>query len=138
MFRSLRLLSDHRATALVEFALLAPILIVLLLGMLGYGQYILTAHTLQQLSNDAARASIVGQSRSERAALAVASVEQGLTKAPVGRPGDVTTKYDEADGRAAVTLSVDTRALSLLRSGLVPMPEPVIERRAVAEVAELP
>lgn len=128
-------LADSRGTALVEFALLAPILIVLLMGMLGYGQYFLTAHTLQQLANDAARAAIVGETRAERRTLAAASVAQGLAKAAVAKPAEVTSVVEEADGRITVTLSVDTRALALLRSGLVPMPDPVIERRAVAEVA---
>jgi Flp pilus assembly protein TadG len=130
-----RLESDRRGAALVEFALLSPILILLLVGMLGYGQYLLTAYTLQQLANDAARAAIVGQTKTERETLARTSVTQGLAKAAVAKPGEVSSTVEESDSRVTVTLSVDSRALSLLRSGLVPMPEPVIQRRAVAQVA---
>ncbi len=136
MARPITFSADRRGTALVEFALLSPILIALLLGMLGYGQYFLTAHTLQQLANDAARAAIVGQTAAERVTLARASVTQGLANAAVAKPGEVSSAVAEADGRVTVTLAVDTRALSLLRTGLVPMPEPVIERRAVAQVAD--
>ncbi len=136
MARLHSLSSDRRGNALIEFALLSPILIALLMGMLGYGQYFLTAHTLQQLANDAARAAIVGQTQAERTTLARASVAQGLTNAAVAKPGEVSSTVAEADGRVTVTLSVDTRALALLRAGLVPMPDPVIERRAVAEVAD--
>lgn len=133
-----RLSADRSGAALVEFALLSPILIVLLLGMLGYGQYFLTAHTLQQLANDGARAAIVGQTATERETLARASVTQGLARAAVAKPVEVTTRFEEDAGRVTVTLAIDTRALSLLRSGMVPMPDPVIERRAVAELAALP
>jgi Flp pilus assembly protein TadG len=138
MYALSRLRSDRRGAALIEFALLSPILIVLLVGMLGYGQYFLTAYTLQQLANDAARAAIVGQTRTERETLARTSVTQGLTKAAVAKPDEVSSAVEESDNRVTVTLSVDTRALSLLRSGLVPMPDPVIERRAVAQVALIP
>jgi Flp pilus assembly protein TadG len=136
MARPASLSSDRSGNALIEFALLSPILVMLLLGMLGYGQYFLTAHTIQQLANDAARAAIVGRTAAERQALARASVTQGLANAAVAQPGEVSSAVAEADGRVTVTLSVDSRALSLLRSGMVPMPDPMIERRAVAEVAD--
>ena len=42
---------------------------------------------------------------------------------------------DELGSRATVRLRVDARALTLLSTGLVPLPEPVIERRAVAILA---
>jgi uncharacterized membrane protein YcaP (DUF421 family) len=63
-------------------------------------------------------------------------VAQGLANAAVAKPGEVSSAVAEADGRVTVTLSVDSRALSLLRSDMVPMPDPVIERHAVAEVAD--
>jgi Flp pilus assembly protein TadG len=138
MSSSPRLVQEQRATALIEFALLSPILIVLLLGIVGYGQYIFTAHALQQLSNDAARSAIVGSTAAAREARARASVAAGLASTPIGRPGDVVTHVAQADGRVTVTLTVDTRVLGLMRSGIVPMPRPVIERRAVAEIAALP
>ncbi|PCD02552.1 TadE-like protein [Sphingomonas spermidinifaciens] len=136
MARLFPVAKDRRGNALVEFALLAPILIMLLVGMLAYGQYFLAAHTLQQLANDAARAAIVGHSEAERTTLAQASVTQGLARSAVARPETVIRSIEERDGRITVRLSVDTHAL-LLRSGLVPMPDKVIERRAVAELAEI-
>lgn len=118
--------------------MLAPILMVLLLGILAYGQYILTAHTLQQLANDAARAAIVAPSRADRETLARDSVAEGLAGAALARPETVDTRFDEQNGRVLVAVTVDTRDLSLLRVAMVPMPAPILERRAVAELAELP
>ncbi|MEZ0495676.1 TadE/TadG family type IV pilus assembly protein [Sphingomonas sp. IW22] len=135
-FRSI--IVDRCGATLVEFALLAPILLILLLGILAYGQYILTAHTLQQLANDAARAAIVGRSQDERHALARESVAEGLSGTALAHPDAVDTDVEERGGRIHVALSVDTRELALVRSAMVRMPDPVLVRRAVAEVAELP
>lgn len=133
-----RLLRQTHATALIEFALLAPVLIVLLLGILGYGQYIFAAHTLQQMANDAARSAIVGQTPQSRDARARTNVAQALARAPLGAAGSVVTAVGEADGRIAITLTADTRELAMMLPTMVPMPQPVIERRAVAEIAALP
>ena len=65
---------DMRGAAIVEFALLLPLLICLLMGVLGYGQYFLLAHSVQQIANDAARATVPGLSATERASLARQSV----------------------------------------------------------------
>ena len=54
----------------VEFAIIGPMLILLLLGIMVYGGYFLMAHSVQQLANDAARAALGGLSDSERQQLA--------------------------------------------------------------------
>ncbi|PXA99775.1 hypothetical protein DMC47_01555 [Nostoc sp. 3335mG] len=57
---------DCRGGAAVEFAVLAPVYLMMLGGMLAYGLYFGAAHSLQQLAADAARISIAGLDRSER------------------------------------------------------------------------
>ena len=47
---------SKRGGAALEFAIVAPVLMMLLLGIFVYGGYFLVAHTTQQLANDAARA----------------------------------------------------------------------------------
>jgi Flp pilus assembly protein TadG len=49
---------DTRGTAIIEMALLLPLFLMLLLGILIYGQYFLLAHSVQQAANDGARAAI--------------------------------------------------------------------------------
>lgn len=60
------LLRDRGGTSAVEFAILAPIFLLLLTGMLAYGIYFGAAHSLQQLAADAARTAIAGLDEAER------------------------------------------------------------------------
>lgn len=55
--------------AAVEFAILAPVYLLMLAGMLAYGLYFAAAHSLQQLAADAARVAISGLDETERNAL---------------------------------------------------------------------
>lgn len=59
-------LRDTRGTSAVEFAILTPIFLLLLTGMLAYGIYFGAAHSIQQLAADAARTSIAGLNANER------------------------------------------------------------------------
>lgn len=52
-------------TAVIEFAILTPVFLLMLTGMLAYGIYFGAAHALQQLAADAARTAIAGISPSE-------------------------------------------------------------------------
>lgn len=54
----------------VEFALIAPVFLLLVFGAIAYGLYFGAAHSVQQLAADAARAAVAGLSDPERDALA--------------------------------------------------------------------
>lgn len=57
----MRLRSDSRGAALLEFALIAPLLIVLLFGIIDFSRYFFTASSLNSATREAARyGSIVG------------------------------------------------------------------------------
>ncbi|MBE7733417.1 TadE/TadG family type IV pilus assembly protein [Devosia faecipullorum] len=56
---------DTRGAALIEFAILTPVFLLMVMGMLAYGIYFGAAHALQQLAADAARTAIAGISASE-------------------------------------------------------------------------
>jgi Flp pilus assembly protein TadG len=55
--------------AALEFAILAPVMLLFTAGMMAYGIYFGAAHSLQQLAADAARTSVAGLSDAERASL---------------------------------------------------------------------
>lgn len=75
MFRSLRrAITNTAASSAVEFALLAPVFLLLVFGALAYGIYFGAAHSVQQLAADAARAAVAGLDGDERAALATAFI----------------------------------------------------------------
>ncbi len=65
----LRVLKDGRGAAAVEFALIAPLLMLCLLSLVAYGLYLSTAHAVQQIAADAARTAIVGVTAAERRSL---------------------------------------------------------------------
>ncbi len=65
---------NEDGTAAIEFALVLPVFLVLMLGILAYGIYFAAAHSTAQLAADAARASVAGLNDVERANLAKASV----------------------------------------------------------------
>lgn len=61
----------HRSgSAAVEFAIIAPVFILVLLTMIAYGIYLTAAYAVQQVAADAARTAIAGMSTNERQALA--------------------------------------------------------------------
>lgn len=56
---------DVRGAAVIEFAILTPVFLLMLTGMLAYGIYFGAAHALQQLAADAARTAIAGLDAAE-------------------------------------------------------------------------
>ncbi len=130
-----RLARDIRGAALIEFAILLPALLSLVMGVLCYGQYIWLAHSVQAAANDAARAIVAGVTPAERLSLAQAAVAVDMASVPELRSNQISVAIDEANARATVRLRVDARALTLLSTGMVPLPDPVIERQAVAAVS---
>lgn len=59
----------------VEFALVMPVFLLLVLGALAYGIYFGAAHSVQQLAADAARVAVAGLDRCERGALVEAFID---------------------------------------------------------------
>lgn len=122
---------EPRGTAIVEFALVLPILLCLLMGVLGYGQYFLLAHSVQQIANDAARATVAGLDADERAGLARQSVADDVTALHEFAASRVATQITENGESIAVAVTLDAHGLAPFTTPLVPMPTPQIERRAV-------
>lgn len=104
---------DNSGGAAVEFAILAPVYLMMLCGMLAYGLYFGAAHSLQQLAADAARISIAGLDSAERDTLVGSYLDrhagdymlldrQYLTYAIGDDPGDptqyrVALRYDAVE-----------------------------------------
>lgn len=131
-FKPRRRDGDSGAMAL-EFALVAPIFLLLIFAIVSYGGYFWIAHSLQTLAQDSARAAVAGLDNGERLKLAsdyarseaavIAPLQaDNLTVTPVinGQGVQVTLRYDASDSGFYVF------------AGLVPMPPAKIERRATA------
>lgn len=113
---------DRRGAALVEFALALPLLLVLVIGILAYGQYFLVAHEVQQAANDAARAAIARDSVA--ASASAGSLDPVITHSEIAESGTLLT----------VTVRHDASGIPLLDTQLLPVPDTLIERRAVVRI----
>jgi Flp pilus assembly protein TadG len=127
--------SAKSGAAAVEFALVAPLFLALLGGVIAYGGYIWTAHTVQQLANNAARAAVAGLTDAERKAFAEECVDADVA-ALAGFMDDHVNVATQRRGRAfTVSVEYDGASNPFLAFGaLVPLPEPRITRRASALV----
>lgn len=125
-------------SAAVEFAIVGPVLLLMLMGIFTYGGYFLTAQTVQQFANDAARAAIAGlddeerlaiAERTLRAALATQSHMRGeLANVTMQRTGEVLAVNVTYDASEEIYWAVQT---------LVPTPSPVIRRTAAIRLGGL-
>ncbi len=109
----------------VEFALVAPILLLLFAGIGMFGLCLGAAHNLRQIAAEAARASVAGITDSERAALAQNTVNRSLSTGAMFRPGSVAVQVgsDPSDATIyTVTVTADTTSLGVNAfSRLLPM-----------------
>lgn len=134
MKRFFRVVHDECGAALVEFALVFPVALLFLCGLLAYGLYFGAAHAVQQLAADAARATVAGLSDAERAAIAEAHVAASGGSYPLlrrDRLAVVARPLTSDPDQFQVRITFDSADLPIWAfSGLVPLPEKVIERSA--------
>lgn len=74
---------DDAGTSAVEFAIILPVFLVILLGILSFGLYFGAAHSTAQLAADAARASVAGLSDTERTSIATKLVANTASNYPL-------------------------------------------------------
>ena len=129
-----RLSRDRRGVAAIEFAIVAPLLILLMFGMIMYGSWFWMAHSVQSLASEGARAAIAGLDPTERADLA-----RGFVGAQVGDLGLDSAKtavaVESTPAVIRVSIAYDAADHPLLAlSGLLPSPPKTIRRTAVVRL----
>jgi len=122
----------RQGSAAIEFALVGPLLILMLVGMVVYGGWMWLAQSVQTLATESARAAIGGLDAAERISLAeafVAAEAEGVG----GLGSDHLTVYVESDEDAIrVRIAFDASDHPvMMMSGLLPSPPAVIVRTAV-------
>jgi Flp pilus assembly protein TadG len=130
-----RFLRDERGAALVEMAMVLPVLMLLIMGIIVYGQWLACANALQQSANEGARASLSGLSQEERALTARQTVADSLShydsidqrKVAIGIQDDGTTLN--------VTVNYDMSDQSVMKLPFVPIPDKVLSRSAAVRLA---
>lgn len=123
--------SRRRGVAAVELALVMPIFLLMVAGMIVWGGWLWIAHGVQSLAAEGARAALAGLDPDERTALARAYVD-AEAQALVGLPPDravVRVDTDATAIRVSVRYDVSGHPVLLL-ARLVPAPPSLIERSA--------
>lgn len=124
---------DISAAAAVEFAIVAPIFLLMVLSMIAYGIYLSAAHSIQQLTADAARTAIAGLTSQERTKL----VNDFITQSTIDHPlldrsklqVQVTTDPANAN-QFTVTATYDASNLPIWNLYTFPLPDHMIRRFA--------
>ncbi|WP_342362706.1 TadE/TadG family type IV pilus assembly protein [Terrarubrum flagellatum] len=130
-----KLQRDARGVAAIEFAIIAPILLLMLCGIFVYGLYFATLHGLQQIVAEASRASIAGLTDVEREQLAKAQIN-----GTISNYGLLDRQYLQvraatdptASDRYIITVTYDATHLGLDAFGaILPQPPNHITRSSV-------
>ena len=122
-----RFAPDRSGSAAVEFAIVAPTLLMVMLGIMAFGSFLGASHSLQAAASDAARAAVAGLDPAERTTLATLAAQRSVASSQLLQPSAVVidAKPDPDDPDLfTVTLRYDLRTTLLnLPSQVVPMPQ---------------
>jgi Flp pilus assembly protein TadG len=132
------LLADRSATSAIEFAILSPLFLIFVMGIIAYGIYFGASHSVQQIAADAARTAIAGLNETERRSLATDYVNKNAGGYPFIDPRKLSIEVGDskADGsQFVVMLRYDARDLPIwnLITGL-PMPDMTIAKRTAIRI----
>ncbi|MBO9124374.1 MULTISPECIES: TadE/TadG family type IV pilus assembly protein [unclassified Rhizobium] len=128
-----RLLADRQGAAAIEFAIVAPVFLLVLLTLIAYGIYLSAAHALQQLTADAARTAVAGLSEQERAQLVNNYIALSTLNDPLidRKKLQVTVATDPTNANQfTVTTEYDASALPIWNLYTFPLPDTKIRRFA--------
>jgi Flp pilus assembly protein TadG len=125
---------DRRGVAAIEFAIVAPLLIMMMFGMIMYGSWFWMAHSVQSMASEGARAAIAGLDPAEREQLARAFV--GLQVGDLGLDSaKAAVEVESTPNVIRVDIAYDASDHPLMAlSGLIPSPPKVIRRTAVVRL----
>lgn len=125
----------REGVAAVEFALVGPILVLLLIGIVVYGGWFLMAQSVQALASEGARAAIGGLDAAERDDLARREVSEAVRGVALN-PDHTTIEVREDAGRLRVVVYDASDSLIMALGGMLPRPPSVIRRSAVIHVGD--
>ena len=120
-----------RAASAVEFAMLLPLFLALVFGIVVFGAYFTMVHGVQQLAAEAARSSVAGLSEIERVSLAENYVTTNAGSYPLLQPGHLTVSAATSGSDVfVVTVNYDASDNPIFTLPFVPAPPSTIIRSA--------
>ncbi|WP_312783102.1 TadE/TadG family type IV pilus assembly protein [Brevundimonas sp.] len=125
---------DRRGVAAIEFAMVAPLLILMMLGIVVYGGWFWMAHSVQSLASEGARAAIAGLDPAERETLARDFI--GAQVEDLGLQADrASVEVESTASIIRVNVVYDARDHPLMAlAAIVPSPPPTIRRTAIVRL----
>jgi len=130
-----RFLRKESGAAALEFAIVGPMMVVMLMGICGYGGYFWISHSVQQLANDSARAAMGGLSGVERTSLANAALSQEVSHYVWLKSAKAKATVVSETNSLTVKISYDASDTPFWSmKGLVPMPSTTIVRSATVRL----
>jgi Flp pilus assembly protein TadG len=125
--------SCRRGATAVEFAMLLPLFLTLVFGIVVFGSYLTMVHGVQQLAAEAARSSVAGLSDTERSSIAVSYVTLNIGTYPLITPNKITVNAATSGSDPnvfVVTVSYDASGMFIYGLPFVPAPPTTIVRSA--------
>jgi Flp pilus assembly protein TadG len=130
-----RLLACERGLATLEFALLAPALLMLVFAVVIYSFYFASLLGVRHAAMEGARAAVAGLSTTERTALAQSraqAVINGYGALLSSGGGPVVTAGADGTGLFRVRISYDMSGNAMMRyAGFIPLPASTISASIV-------
>lgn len=130
----MKITTDTRGNAATEFAIVLPLFMMLLGGILFYGLYFGAVNAVQQIAAESARAAVAGLDTAERTNLARTRAYSDATLSLLLDPDKMNVAVTDGPNGIRVTISYDTSTMPIwVLEGLLPVPEKVVERVSVIE-----
>jgi Flp pilus assembly protein TadG len=129
----IKLLLCRRGASAVEFAMLLPLFLTLVFGIVVFGSYLAVVHGLQQLAAEAARSSIAGMSTSERSSIATSYVSTNVGTYPLISASNISVNAATSPSDPnvfVVTVTYNASGMFIYSLPFVPAPSPTIVRSA--------
>lgn len=128
-------LSCRRGSAAVEFAILAPVLLALVVAGVFYSRWFSVASQTQNLASDGARAAVAGLDDTERNTIVANLMTGAVARVPLEK-GSTRTWRAWRDGDL-YAVSVTTTLPDYDLSRVIPMPDRNVTRDAVVVIPEV-
>ena len=126
-----RLARCARGASAVEFAMLLPLFLVLVFGIVVFGSYFTMVHGVQQLAAEAARSSVAGLSETERVSLAENYITANVGSYPLLQPAHLSVSAATSGSDVfVVTVNYDASGNFIYALPFVPSPPTTIVRSA--------
>lgn len=126
---------NENGASAVEFALVLPVFLLIIIGILCYGFYYATVHSVQNLTAEAARASVAGITPDERSSIARAFVDNAVPNYSLIDASKVTLTVGPNVANPDmfdVRLNYDSSSLPIwMFEDFLPLPPKVINRVSI-------